>query len=58
MRVESQYIFPEDIENRSEHLRYARWGLKGLAVELSASDPPQQVNTEYKIEGGKIDGSN
>ena len=55
MLVESQNIFPEDIENRSEHLRYARWGLKGLAVELSASDPPQQVNTirEYKIEGGK-----
>ena len=55
MRIEAQYIFPDEWERKHEWDRYVRWGKRGLAVELPASDPPQQVNTirEYKIEGGK-----
>ena len=48
MRIEAQHLFPEDIESRYEHLRYARWGGKGLVVELSASDPPQREIREYE----------
>ena len=35
MRVESQYIFPDEWERKHEWDRYVRWGKKGLAVELS-----------------------
>ena len=35
MRVEAQYISPQQWEEKREWDRYVRWGKKGLAVELS-----------------------
>ena len=56
MRVEAQYISPQQWEEKHEWDRYVRWGKRGLAVELPASDPPQREIREHEIrkEGKEI----